>query len=802
MRVSYKWLEELVDLNGISREKFLHDLSLYSIEIDEVSPLAYGNNLVVGHVLEKEKHPDADKLSICKVDVGDRVLQIVCGAPNCAANKKVIVALPGAHLPGGEIKESKIRGVESFGMLCSLQELGIENKYVPEEYAHGIYFLDDNAKVGADALKTLCYDDIAIELGLTPNRMDLLSMLGVARDVSAMYNRPLKPLEYNLKEEDKETSEEIEVELETRACYSYYARVIKDVTIKESPQFIKTRLMAAGIRPINNVVDITNYILMLFGQPLHSFDQDALGSKIIVRRAADGEKLVTLDNITRELNKKDIVICDNKEEGGRIVALGGVMGGLDTEVLPTTKNIVLESAVFRPGTIRRTSKRLGLRSESSLRYERGVDLNQSKMALDYACYLMEKYAGGKVLKGAVHQGIDFINDREYQITADYINRYLGLNLTNRDIIKIFDNLGFKTTLVDGIIDVKVPNRRLDISIKADLVEEVARINGYEHLNETLPAQTVRGALTEEQKIRRLMIDTMSVLGSNQVITYSLTSMPITNKFKYLLPKTAEPIELKYPLTEERSVLRMGLVPSLLETVRYNSSRKMKDNHIFELSKVYYKIGDDYYEKFHLAGAFQGVYATSVQNKYTEKYDFYLVKGMLEQIAKRLGLKFEYQLLTKECKELHPTRSAEISLDGEVIGFIGEIHPRYQRDLDLDETYVFELALDKIFAHKKEEIIFKPIPKIPSVERDLALVMDINQPVSDIISAIYSTDKQAITDVVIFDEYMGDKLEAGKKSIAVKITISSEVTLTEEEINQKIKKILKSLEYRYHVTLRA
>lgn len=802
MRVSYKWLSELVDLSNISKEQFLHDLSLYSIEIDEVSPLAYGNNLVVGHVLEKEKHPDADKLSVCKVDVGTNVLQIVCGAPNCAAGKKVIVALPGATLPGGTIKESKIRGVESFGMLCSLQELGIENKYIPEEYAHGIYFLDDNTKPGTDALKALEYDDIAIELGLTPNRMDLLSMLGVARDVSAMYNRPLIPLNYPINELDKETKDEIEVELETRACYSYYARVIKDVTIKESPQFIKTRLMAAGIRPINNVVDITNYVLMLFGQPLHSFDQDALGSKIIVRRAKDDEELVTLDNITRKLNKKDIVICDNKEKNGRIVALGGVMGGLDTEVLPTTKNIVLESAVFRPGTIRRTSKRLGLRSESSLRYERGVDLNQSRMAVDYACYLMEKYADGKVLKGAVHEGIDHIEDRTYELTKDYINHYLGLNLTNEEIINIFKGLGFSAQLKENNIEVKVPNRRLDISIKADLVEEVARIYGYEHLNETLPAQTVKGALTTEQRIRRLMINTMSVLGNNQVITYSLTNKENVTKFKYLLDDNATPIELKYPLTEDRSILRMSLIPSLLETLRYNSSRKMKDNHIFELSKVYYKIDEDYFEKFHLAGAFQGVYATSVQNKYTEKFDFFLVKGMIEQLATRLGLKLEYRLLTKDCKELHPTRSAEILLDNKVIGFIGEIHPRYQKNLDLDETYVFEIALDNIFNNKKEEIIFKPIPKIPSVERDLALVMDINQPVIDVINAIYSTDKLAISNVTIFDEYIGDKLESGKKSVAVKITITTENTLTEEEINQKIKKILKSLEYRYHITLRA
>lgn len=802
MKVSYNWLKELVDINGISQEQFLRDLSLYSVEIDGVESLAKVSSLVVGHVLEKEKHPDADKLSVCKVDVKTTVLQIVCGAPNCEAGKKVIVALPGTKLPGGEIKVSKIRGVESSGMLCSLQELGVDNKYIPAEYAHGIYFLDDNTEVGTDAIKALCFDDIAIELGLTPNRMDLLSMVGVAQDVSAIYNRPLLPINFTLNETEKLASEEIALELKTRACYTYYARVIKDVTIKESPQFIKTRLMAAGIRSINNVVDISNYILMLFGQPLHTFDQDKLGNKIIVRRARENEELITLDEQPRKLKTKDIVITDNTTPEGRIVALGGVMGGLTTEVTPETKNIVLEAAVFRPGTIRRTSRRLNLRSESSMRYERGVDLNRTLLAMNYACYLMEKYADGKVLKGYVHEGLEHIANREYKLSVQKVNNYLGITLTASRIIEILTGLGFEASLIDDdLLFVSVPNRRMDITINADLIEEIGRINGYEHLKETIPSMNVLGALTKNQHYRRLAKNVLATLGCNETITYSLINPAQNEAFRLLVPSEAGPVELSNPLTEEHSVARMSLIPSLLEIIKYNKARKMKDCKFFELSKIYYKIGADYLEENHLAGAFSGVFARNVHTNYLEKVDFFLVKGLLEELFKKYGLKVDYKLLTSQCAEFHPTRTAELYLNGELIGYLGEVHPKFAKDNDLDETYVFELRIDQIIEQIPEEFNFKQIAKVPVVERDLALVMDLNQSVGEVIQAIYSSDKQAITDVTVFDEYIGEKLGENLKSIAVRITIESMTTLTEEEISAKIKRILKSLEYRYHITLR-
>ncbi len=474
MKVSYKWLKSLADLEGITYEELVRDLSLHIVEVDAIDKLVKGTNLVVAKVLEKEMHPNSDHLSICQVDTGNGILQVVCGAPNVAKGQKVILALPGAVLEGGTIKQGVIRGVESNGMICSLDELSLEHKYIPEEFQNGIYVLDEDAPLGVNALEYLCLDDDIIELGLTPNRMDLLSMNGVANDVCAFYGRKRIFEESNLSEETKEAQSEISVELETKDCLSYNARVIKDVEIKESPTFIKSRLMASGIRPINNVVDITNYILMLFGQPLHAFDQDILGNKIVVRNAHDNEIVKTLDDVERKLGTDDIVITDGKE----VVCVAGVMGCQNTEVTTNTKNIVLEAAIFNPQKVRKTSSKLALRSESSVRFERGVDLNQTVEAIDYAAYLLQKYAGGKVLKGVVHQGIEKVEDKVIELTDKDITKYLGISIPQEELIKLLSNLGFKVEVDKKKYQVAVPNRRMDISIKADIIEELARLHGY------------------------------------------------------------------------------------------------------------------------------------------------------------------------------------------------------------------------------------------------------------------------------------------------------------------------------------
>ena len=796
MIVSYNWLKELLELN-VKPEQLKDEMSLYSIEVESFSKLVNATNLVVGLVKEKVKHENSDHLNVCQVNFGEYDLQIVCGAPNVEVGQKVIVALPGAVLPGGTIKKSTIRGVESNGMICSLQELGLESKYVPEKYAHGIYVLSDEAIPGTPALEFLGLDDYVIELGLTPNRMDLLSMKGVANDVKAMYNVKERPLEYELHESEALTSDEISVELETTNCYSCYARVIKDVKIAESPEFIKARLIASGIRPINNVVDITNYILMLFGQPLHSFDQDKLGNKIVVRRAHQDEETVTLDGITRKLNHSDILITD----GEKPVCIAGIMGSNNTEVDDNTKNIVLEAAVFRPQSVRKTSSRLGLRSEASVRYERGVDLNQTLEAMNYACYLLEKYAGGKVSKGYVHQGKDYIEDKEFIIDEKYIEDYLGINIPLNKIKHICESLSFNVMINNNELIVKVPNRRLDISIKQDLVEEIARINGYDQLKETLPIMNVSGGLTEHQKARRTIRHTLASLGLNECVTYSLVSHKEQDQFNLLTSENQKPIELLHPMSEEHSVLRRTLLSSLVEVVKYNQARKITNNAFFEIGKKYYQIEDETYEETILSGIINGNVPSTLWKEANKKVDFFYLKGILDVLFDKLRVNVKYIALDQELNELHPKRTAKLLYNNQVVGFVGELHPKYAKQNDLVESYVFEIALDALIEKPLEVERFTSISKVPSVERDLALVMNINQSVNEIVEAITKSDKM-ISSVTVFDLYVGESLGSDKKSVAVRITLESDETLTEEVISSKIKRILKSLEYRFQITLRA
>lgn len=795
MVVSYNWLKELIKLN-VPAEKLAEEMSLYSVEVESFSKLIHATNLVVGYVKEKRKHENSDHLNVCQVHFGDYDLQIVCGAPNVEEGQHVIVALPGAVLPGGTIKKSVIRGVESNGMICSLQELGLDAKYIPNEFAQGIYVLGKDAVPGTDALAYMGLDDYVIELGLTPNRMDLLSMKGVAKDVKAMYQVEENLLSYTLHEATQKTEDEIAVTLETSNCYSYYARVVKNVVIKESPSFIKARLIASGIRPINNVVDITNYILMLFGQPLHAFDQDRLGHQIVVRRAKDGEKTITLDQVERTLTHSDIVITD----GEKPVCIAGVMGSSNTEVTEDTVNVVLESAVFRPLSIRKTSSRLGLRSEASVRYERGVDLNQSLEAVNYACYLLEKYAGGTVLKGYVHQGTSHIEDKVFTITPTYVQNYLGIEIPLLKMKAICEALSFGVSIENEQLKVSVPNRRLDITIQQDLVEEIARIYGYDQLQETLPLMNVSGGLTMHQKARRIVRHTLKDAGWNEVVTYSLIHPKKAEEFGILKKENEEAIQLSHPMSEEHAVLRKGLISSLVEVVKYNQARKITDHAFFEIGKKYYRMGEDTFEETIVSGIINGTIPNHPWSSETKTVDFFYVKGILETLFAKLRVQVQYKALDISTLEMHPKRTALLLYHNQVIGFIGELHPKYAKENDLVESYVFEILLDALLEDILDVVSFHSISKVPSVERDLALVMDMKQPVGEVLDAIQKSDKM-ISKVKVFDLYMGDKIELGKKSVAVRITLESNETLTEEVISSKIKRILKSLEYRYHITLR-
>ena len=801
MRVKLEWLNELVDLTGLTIKQIVDKVSLYSIEVENLEKLVDGTNLVIGHVLTKTPHPDSDHLNILTVDVGKETLQIVCGAPNVDVDQYVIVALVGASLPNGiTIKDSKIRGVESHGMVCSLAELGIESKYIPEKFANGIYYFGGSVKPGDEALKALNMDDYVIELGITPNRGDLLSMIGVAYEFSATFGRKLKPLNYSYKKEatiDKNLS----VSIEADACKSYYAQVIRDVKIKESPLWLKSRLVAFGVRPINNVVDITNYILALFGQPLHSFDYDVLGNKIVVRYAKEGESIVTLDDIERKLLPTDLLITD----GSKPVALAGVMGGKNSSIEANTKNVLIEAAIFDPMTVRKTAARLNLHSESSMRFERGVDLNRTKLALDYTNYLFATLADAKIDKEAVHAGIESLDDTKITLTNANVNGLLGTSIETKQIKEILESLNFKVEQASkDTLDVFVPSRRPDITIMQDLVEEVGRLYGYENLPDTTPTDSLVGGLNNFQSNEAKIKDVLSGLGLFEAITYSLVNEKQNKEFNYNhleLPS----IKLLMPLTEDREVLRKSLVPSLVEACKYNVSRKCKDYSVYEIGKVYFdntqNETDSYIEEYRLAGIMSGTFSSTLHSQKQEKVDFYLVKGIINHLLSKFDLKLEYIPLDKEVAELHPKRSATILYDGKQIGFMGQLHPKYAKDNGLDETYVYEIKLDWLLNYVEPIRKYTPINKLPSVERDLALVVKKDILASQIVSSIRKSEKEILSDVKIFDVYVGEKVASDEKSIAIKLVFTSPTPLTDEIINEKIKKILKDLSFRVGAKLR-
>lgn len=793
MKVSKNWLNIYVPINDIDTKIIADKMPLIGNEIESVNKLCNATNLVIGEVLEKTKHPDSTKLNVCKVNVGSSVEQIVCGAKNVDVNQKVIVAKIGATLPGGvTIKPVKLRGVDSNGMICSLEELGIESKYVPERSKGGIHILEDDAPVGEDAIKYLCYDDEVLDVELTANRSDLLSMIGMAYEIGAVYNRKvsLPNTEYN---KDKEkTTDSLSLSVQTVNCPLYIARKVKNVTIKESPNFMKARLMAAGIRPINNVVDISNYVMLEYGQPLHFFDSDKLGDKIIVRMAEDKEKMTTLDGTLRILDDKDIVIANDKE----IVALAGVMGGLSTEVTPETKNIIIESAVFNPLSVRRTSKAI-VRSEASIRYEKGLDTKRTMEAINRACHLLQKYAGATILDGEVmHNEVNKV-DKIIKITLEKINRILGMELTKEQVLDIFVKLGFSGEEHNGTFMVMVPSRRLDISIEEDLIEEIGRLHGYDNMKGALPETLIKkGGISKRYKMQKEISNILRSLGLNQVITYTLTNnvdiYKFTNdKFNF--------IELNSPLNEDRKIIRHSLIPSLLKTIDYNMSRNINDLRIFETSNIYYKEKSEYIEKTFVAGALTGEYIINNWQNKSVKVDFYLLKGMIETLLNKLKFSNRYEFKKNNLpKEFHPGRSAEILLDNDVIGYMGQVHP----SINKNEIYVFELFLDKILDKKVRNIKFKEISKYPEITKDMAFVFDKNINANTIIKEIKKQGGKLLSSIDIFDIYTGENIGKDKKSLAFKLVFQDEnKTLTDEEVMELFDKIIKLVETKFDAKLR-
>ncbi|WP_017437217.1 phenylalanine--tRNA ligase subunit beta [Saccharococcus caldoxylosilyticus] len=803
MFVSYKWLQEYVDLTGITAKELADRITKSGIEVESVEVLNKGaKGVVVGHVLEREQHPNADKLSKCLVDIGEgEPVQIICGAPNVAKGQKVAVAKVGAVLPGNlKIKRAKLRGEESNGMICSLQELGIESKLVPKEYADGIFVFPSDAPVGADALELLNLDDEVLELGLTPNRADCLSMIGVAYEVAAILGRDVKLPTIELQENDENVHDYISVRVDAPEDNPLYAgRIVKNVKIGPSPLWMQTRLMAAGIRPHNNVVDITNYILLEYGQPLHAFDYDRLGSKeIVVRRAKAGETIVTLDDTKRTLTEDHLVITNGTEP----VALAGVMGGANSEVRNDTTTVFIESAYFTSPVIRKASKDHGLRSEASTRFEKGIDPARTKEALDRAAALMAEYAGGEVVGGIVE--VNTLKEQEVTvtITLDRINRVLGTTITKDEVATILTNLQFAFMEDNGTFTITVPSRRRDISIEEDIIEEVARLYGYDRLPATLPvAEAKPGKLTAYQAKRRQVRRYLEDVGLFQAITYSLTSEEKATMFAL---ETAEPIRLALPMSEERSVLRQSLLPHLLEVASYNRARQVENVAVYETGAVYLANGDNELpsEKERLAGVVTGVWHAHLWQGEKKAVDFYVTKGILDGLFELLGLtnRIEYKQAKRE--HMHPGRTADILLDGKTIGFVGQLHPVVQKEYDLKETYVFELALTDLLNAEVEDIRYSPIPRFPSITRDIALVVDENVIAGELQKTIIEAGGKLLKEVSIFDVYKGDRLPNGKKSIAFSLRYyDPERTLTDEEVTAVHEKVIQAVEQQFGATLR-
>jgi len=811
MRVSYAWLTEYIDLEGVTPEELAEMMTRGGIEIDAIERRNKGvSHVVVGRVLEKAKHPDADRLSVCKVDAGTgETLQIVCGAPNVAAGQKVPVALVGAKLPGGvAIKRAKLRGVESQGMICSAKELGINDKLLPKEMQEGILVLPEDSEIGAPITDVLALDDAVLELDLTPNRADCLSMLGVAHEAAALTGRQVKLPDVNVEGGPIKASDKIAVTISApEHCFRYAARYIQGVKIGPSPQWMQNRLIAAGVRPINNIVDITNYVMLEYGQPLHAFDADRLGGRIDVRLARPGETMVTLDDQERKLDPDMLLITD----GERPVALAGVMGGANTEVSDETVNVVLESAEFDAASVRRTSRRLGLRSEASLRFEKGVDPARVVPAIDRAAALMALYAGGTVAEGVVQAVVRDAEPATVRVSLAKINGHLGTSLSAEEVRAIFARLGFETEWsADGVFTVKVPTRRGDISIPEDLIEEVARLHGYDNIPSTaIEGSTTIGRLTGPQAIRRALRQKLADSGLQETFTYSLTHPSRTRMFT-LLAEGAVPIRVAMPMSEDRSELRTSLVPSLIDAAIYNRNRKNGDLRLFEIGSVFLTNEETLTElpreRHRIAGLITGSRTDAQWNVKAEPVDFYDAKGVLETIFELLGVSNRVRYEAAALDNLHPGRAAKVMLDtgsGEIlIGYVGQLHPTVQLREELDDTYVFELALEPLYEYADTRITQQPLPRYPSIDRDLAVLVDRSVEAGSLLGAIREAGGDLLESVSVFDVYVDDRLGADKKSVAFSLVYRHpERTLTDEEAAERHAAVVERLASDFGAELR-
>ncbi|RCW50488.1 MULTISPECIES: phenylalanine--tRNA ligase subunit beta [unclassified Halanaerobium] len=803
MQISYKWLKEYVDFN-YTPDELTEKLTMAGLEVEGMEYLGEGlEDIIIGKIEKIEEHPNADKLVICRVMLNKqgKVMTVVTGAPNVEEGKMVPVAEAGTVLPNGmRIEKSDLRGVISEGMICSIDELGLA-----EERADGIMILSDNAPLGGSIIDHLKLDDYILKLDLTPNYARCLGMIGIAREIKSLFTGGelnLPEIKFTESKEEKNINQQAEIIIEDPdLCPRYTGRLVKDVKIKASPLWMKRKLKAAGIRSINNVVDITNYVLMEYNQPLHAFDFDKIkNSKIIVRRAESEEEILTLDEKTRVLDDEMLVITD--EDGP--LAVAGVMGGYESEVTEKTNNVLIESAYFNPISIRKTAKKLGLHSESSHRFERGVDIEKAVEANNRACQLLEKYADGTIVPGVIDQYPLKYESAELELETKRVNQLLGLELETAKIAGMLEKLDFPVKVKEGIINVKVPSFRTDVSQPADLVEEIARVYGYNNIPSTTPISKQLGRRTVKQKFKKRVERILKAGGLDEIITYSLQDKKNYSDLKLNSDSQfGKFVSIKNPLSEAFAIMRTTILVGIINTLAANARRQTSQMGVFEIGTAFYYNGNSSRpkEKQLLGGGIFGIEENIWQENAPE---FYHLKGILEILFDKIQLK-NYRFVSDDSREyLHPGRTAEIYSGRELLGFIGEIHPEIAEKSDLPAgTTVFEIDFDSLYkATPKVNYHYKKLPKYPSVFRDLAVVVKDDIEVAEILNAIKEKGGEILKDLDIFDLYHGNQIKEGHKSIAFKLKFQSEEkTLRDDEVNKQFKKIINYISDKFSAEIR-
>ena len=792
MDLSMKWLNDYVDCKMPIKE-FVSAMTLSGSKVEcfeeEGSDIS---KVVVGKVLEVVPHPDSDHLVICQVEVGaESPVQIVTGASNVNAGDFVPAALHGSTLPNGiKIKKGKLRGVESNGMLCSLGELGLTVHDFPYAIEDGIFILgeDCDRTPGADIHEAIGLNDTTVEFEITSNRPDCLSVIGLAREASATFKTPLNVKKPEFKGIDGNINDIVKVKIHnTELCPRYMAAVVKNVKIGTSPRWMRERLRACGVRPINNFVDITNYVMLEYGHPMHAFDLRYVeGASINIRNAKQGEKITTLDGIERELSSEMLVIADEKKP----VAVAGVMGGEYSGIMDDTTTVVFESACFDGASVRTTAKKLGMRTDASARYEKGLDPFNCHEALMRACQLVEELGAGEVVKTYIDEDFADHTPKTVDFDSAWINKFLGTDISESQMIETLKSLGFE--IKDG--KVVSPHFRIDIECKADVAEEVARIYDYNNIPDTLIRGVAEAKRTPKQKFEKLMKSAMFAMGVNEISTFSFVSPKSFDKIN--LPaesKLRKPVVITNPLGEDTSVMRTSILPSVCEVLARNYNYRNPECYIFELGNEYIPVEGEVLPN-EPARLCVGVYDT------VEKFDFYNLKGIIEGVLNKVGAKdYEIERASADCtfdevSSFHPGRTAVVKIDGEEVGIFGELHPRVLKNYGIEaRAYAGKINIPELMEKTSDVKTYKPLPKFPATTRDLSLVCDDEIPVAQLEKAIKKAVGSILEKVTLFDVYKGEQIEKGKKSVSYSISMRShDGTLTDEQADKAMKKTLEAL----------